>query len=40
MLPTLTGEGAERLRRYLGRTWAAFTISIITGITVGKLLKL
>jgi hypothetical protein len=36
----MTKEGAERLQRYLGRTWSGFVIAGAVGIGIGKLLVL
>lgn len=35
----MTKEGAERLQRYLGRTWSAFIVAGAIGIGIGYEIK-
>lgn len=35
----MTKEGAERLQRYLGRTWSGFLLAGILGVGIGYEIK-
>lgn len=35
----MTKEGAERLQRYLGRTWSGFLLAGVIGVGIGYEIK-